>query len=408
MTGPSKVSVLGPLEEFAEGFHAGLARLGYSARSSEAQQRLMKHLSGWLGVQGFSAGDLTAEVAAQFAAARRRSCSNLRSQRALGPLLNYLRGRGVTPMPSVTAPVGPPEVVAERFARYLSTQRGLAPATVRSYVSQVRPFLAAHAGSNGEGHHDGCTSLTAKQVAEFVTARAVGQHSRSVGVGVNALRALLRWMWLEGMVPAPLADTIGSVAAPTGTGLPKALTTGQVHELLAALPAEGAVRLRDEAMLALMWRLGLRAGEVASLRLEDIDWRIGVIAVRGKGDRREQVPLPADVGTLLAAYLQRGRPVGGAHRQAFLAVDAPHRPLGAHAVSSAAARALARAGISGPGAAHRLRHTAACRVLAGGGGLVEAGQLLRHSSPAATAVYAKSDLGALAVLVRPWPVGASR
>jgi len=403
MADPSKMSVSGPLGEFAEGFRAELAGLGYSPRSSEAQLRLMRHLSGWLGVQGFSVGDLTGEVSAQFVAARRGLYSHLRSQRALDPLLGYLRGRGVAPMPARVSPAAPSGVVAERFAQYLSTQRGLAPATIRSYLAQVRPFLVAHESNGG-----GWASLTARQVAAFVAGRAVGQRPRSLGVGVNALRALLRWMWLEGMVAASLADTIGSIAAPTGTGLPKALTADQVDDLLAALPADGVTRLRDEAMLALMWRLGLRAGEVASLRLEDIDWPVGVVVVRGKGDRVEQVPLPVDVGELLATYLQRGRPVGRAYRQVFLAVDAPHRPLGASAVSSVVARAFARAGIAGPGAAHRLRHTAACRVLAGGGGLVEAGQLLRHASAAATAVYAKSDLTALAVLARPWPAGASR
>jgi integrase len=161
-------------------------------------------------------------------------------------------------------------------------------------------------------------------------------------------------------------------------------------------------------MLALMWRLGLRAGEVASLRLDDIDWRIGVIAVHGKRGRHDHLPLPVDVGKPLAVYLRRGRPAGRTHREVFLALDAPHRPLKASGVSSVAARALARAGIPGPGAAHRLRHTAACAVLATGGGLVEAGQLLRHSSPQATAVYAKSDLAALAVLARAWPVEARR
>jgi len=161
-------------------------------------------------------------------------------------------------------------------------------------------------------------------------------------------------------------------------------------------------------MLALMVRLGLRAGEVASLRLEDVDWRVGVVAVLGKRGRHEQMPLPVDVGELMTNYLRRGRPVGGTHRRLFLGLDAPHRPLTADAVSRVASCALARAGISGRGAAHRLRHTAACEVLAAGGGLVEAGQLLRHSSPEATAIYAKSDLVALAMLARPWPIGVIR
>ena len=160
-------------------------------------------------------------------------------------------------------------------------------------------------------------------------------------------------------------------------------------------------------MVALMLRLALRAGEVAALLLEDIDWRSGVLSVRGKGGRLDQVPLPADVGGPLARYLRHGRPAGTAHRQVFLALDAPHGPLTAPAVASVAARALAGAGITGPGAAHRLRHTAACGVLAAGGGLAEAGQLLRHTSPQATAVYARSDIAALRSIARPWP-GAAR
>lgn len=160
-------------------------------------------------------------------------------------------------------------------------------------------------------------------------------------------------------------------------------------------------------MLALMHRLGLRAGEVGASRLEDIDWRAGLLTVRGKGARCDQLPLPADVGKLLADYLRHTRPTDSSHRQVFLALDAPHRPLAGCAVSSVAARALTSAGITGPGAAHRLRHTAACATLAAGGGLTETGQLLRHADATATAIYAKCDLpawrGWLAPGRRRWP-----
>ena len=249
-------------------------------------------------------------------------------------------------------------------------------------------------------------ALTERQVSAFVTDRAIGQRPKSLSVGVNGLRSLLRWMWRERIVPASLADATGSVAAPTGTSLPKALSAGQVKDLFGALSVDGNARLRDEAMLTSMLRLGLRSGEVAGLGLDDIDWRLGLIVVNGKGARRDQLPLPVDVGKLLVTYLKDGRPTEVSHRQVFLALDAPHRPLGSAAVTSVAARAMARAGISGPGAAHRLRHTAACQVLAGGGGLVEVGQLLRHSSPSATALYAKSDLAAMAMLARPWAGGS--
>ncbi len=401
MAGRYRVRVCGPLQEFEEGFRGELTGRGYSWVSAEAQLGLMKHLSSWLESRGQSAGELTPEVVAQFMATRRRVHSHLRGPRALVPLLGFLREQGATPMPTVVVAVALADVVAERFAQYLSLERGLATATVRSYVSQVRPFLAEHVADDGR-----CGSLTAQQVAAFVTGRATGQRPRSVQVGANALRALLRWMWREQMVPELLADAVGSIAAPTLTSVPKALSSEQVCDMQVALPADGPIRLRNEAMLTLMWRLGLRAGEVAALTLDDIDWRSGVVTVLGKGGGREQMPLPVDVGKLLADYARRGRPVGNAYRQVFLGVDAPHRPLRSAAVSSVASRAFARAGITGPGAAHRLRHTAACGVLAGGGGLREAGQLLRHASPAATAIYAKSDVVALTALARPWPGGA--
>ncbi|HZN75261.1 MAG TPA: tyrosine-type recombinase/integrase [Micromonosporaceae bacterium] len=399
MSGSLGVSLSGSLAGFGLGFAAELARLGYARCSAQAQLRLMGHVSKWLASQGLGAGDLSAEVVKRFVVARRSRCRSMRSARALLPLVGFLRRAGVAPMPVPATPAGPVEEIIARFVEHLRAGRGLADATVVSYVSQAAVFLRWRVERYGADW----ASLTAMQVHEFVGVRARGQRPRSVQVGVNAVRALLRWMSTQGLVSAGLAESLGSVGGPAMAGLPKALTAAQVSGLFAALPAGGPVRLRNEAILMLLWRLGLRAGEVAGLLLEDVDWRSGVILVRGKGNRHEQVPLPADVGASLAAYLKEGRPAGGKHRQVFLAVDAPHRPVGSAAVSSMVARAAAGAGIPGPVHAHRLRHTAACQVLAGGGGLVEAGQLLRHASVAATAVYAKADVTALTVLARPWP-----
>jgi len=364
----------------------------------------MGHVSSWLAAQGLAAGDLSVEVVERFVAARRSRYRSMHSSRALVPLLELLRRVGVAPMPVPAIPAGPVEEITSRFAEHLRTGRGLADATVVSYVSQTAVFLRWRFERYGADWG----SLTVRQVHEFVGVRAQGQRPRSVQVGVNAVRVLLRWMSAQGQVPAGLAESLGSFGAPTMAGLPKALPAGQVIGLFASLPDDGPIRLRNHAILALLWRMGLRAGEVAGLLLNDIDWRNGVILVRGKGNRHEQVPLPADVGASLAAYLKDGRPAGGTDRRVFLAVDAPHRPVGSSAVSSVVARAAATAGIPGPIHAHRLRHTAACQVLAGGGGLVEAGQLLRHASAAATAVYAKVDITALAVLARPWPGAGAR
>jgi site-specific recombinase XerD len=359
----------------------------------------MAHLSRWMSAEGLAAGDLTAEAVERFVIARRASYRGLRSPRALVALLGCLRSRGAVPPAPVVAATDPVELLLERFGGYLARERALAEATVSSYCSQVRPFVREHAPG-------GWCGLTSRQVAVFVTERSLEQPPRSVAVRANALRCLLRWMWREGLVASSsLAEAVGKVAAPTGNVPSRALSATELQYLVAGLPA-GAARIRDEAMLALMWRLGLRAGEVARLRLDDVNWREGIVLVRGKRARLDHLPLPVDVGKLMSGYLSRGRPRGSAHRAVFLALDAPHGPLSSGAVSSVAARALAAAGIAGGGGAHRLRHTAACGVLAAGGGLAEAGQLLRHSSPETSAIYARSDHRALAVLARPWPTSA--
>ncbi len=388
----------GPLVGFLDGFAGELERVGYSPRTIETQVNLARHLSRWLAVEGLAAADLDGGVIARFLVVRRVTYSSMRSALALVPLLAFLRsvGAGVPPV-VVAVPADPAALLVERFSRYLATERGLAAATVRSYVSQVSPFVTAFPpGQNGV-----VVGVTARQVADFQTARSADCRPGSVAVGANALRALLRWMWRERIVPEDLSGSVGAVCRPAGATVPKALSVGEVAELRAELASEPE-RLRNEAMVALMLRLGLRAGEVAGLSLDDIGWRVGVIVVRGKRGRIDELPIPVDVGELLVAYLRDGRP-DRPDRHVFLGVDAPHRALAGSAVTSVAARALKHAGIVGPGAAHRLRHTAACGVLAGGGGLIEAGQLLRHSGPQTTAIYARADIAALATIARPWP-----
>jgi len=162
---------------------------------------------------------------------------------------------------------------------------------------------------------------------------------------------------------------------------------------------------RDRAILVLLARLGLRAGEVAGLGLDDLDWRAGEISVRGKGSRRERLPLPVDVGEALAAYLHDGRPPA-ACRTVFLRLNAPITGLTVSGVTAVVYRACARAGLPRAGA-HRLRHSTASAMLAGGGTLTEVGQVLRHVRLETTAIYAKIDREALRGLARPWPGGAA-
>jgi integrase/recombinase XerD len=159
-------------------------------------------------------------------------------------------------------------------------------------------------------------------------------------------------------------------------------------------------------VLVILLRLGLRRSEVAGLCLDDIDWRQGEMVVRGKGGREDRLPMPADVGEAIAAYLRRGRRQGD-RREVFLRARAPYGPMASGTVSSTVRRACRRAGIAEVGS-HRLRHTVACEMVAAGVPLVEIAQVLRHHSLQTTAVYARVDLERLRRLAPPWPGGENR
>jgi integrase len=186
--------------------------------------------------------------------------------------------------------------------------------------------------------------------------------------------------------------------------LPKGIPAGDLDLLLASCDRERPRGQRDYAILALLARLGLRAGEVAGLTLDDIDWRRGELSVRGKARREEALPLPGDVGEAIAGYLRCGRPESDA-RNVFLRCYAPRRGLTNRGVTGIVYKACDRAGITRVGA-HRLRHAAASRMLAAGASLGEVGEALRQRSAASTAIYARIDRDRLAPLARPWPGSA--
>jgi integrase/recombinase XerD len=276
------------LAEYADGFVAWLGGLGYSPRTCEAQVALLRHLAGWLAQQGVPLAGLSSEVAGEYAAVR-RDRAQLRSERALRPVLSYLRELGAVPPATVVVSHEPVDVLLARFGGWLSRERGLAPATVSSYLHQARPFADACAGQIGV--------LTAARVSDLATAGAWGLRPRSAQVRANAVRALLRFAWLEGLTAVPLAGFVGSFAAPAGPAVPKGLSPAQAAEFLAFVRAAPG-GLRNEPMMALLLRLALRAGEAAGLLLDDIAWRQGVITVRGRGNRADQVPLPAVISSL--------------------------------------------------------------------------------------------------------------
>jgi len=400
-TKPSWPGVTGPLAEYAGGFRAELARLGYTPLTAASQLRLVAHLSRWLAGEGLDASALTAPVAERYFAGRRSAgYANERTVAALGPLLGYLRGLGAAPVAVAESPATATGQLLARYASYLAAKRGLAPATVALNVRLVRPFLVQRAQER-DGRLD-LEQLTAAEVRAFVVAQS-RQRPRSVKRIVSALRSLLGFLHVDGIIGASLAGAVPSPAGWALTGLPKALDAGQVAAMLASCDLGTATGRRDRAILLLLARMGLRAGEVAALGLDDIDWRRGEITVCGKRGRRDRLPLPADVGEAIVAYLRAGRPKDALDRAVFIRAQAPRRALTYLGITEIVSIAARRAGIPGRVHAHRLRHSAATAMLRAGGSLTEIGQTLRHVRPLTTAIYAKVDVEALRPLARPWP-----
>jgi site-specific recombinase XerD len=297
--------------------------------------------------------------------------------------------------------LSPTEELLERLRVYLERERGLAEGTIYNYVHAARLFLRALESAGGLD----LDGLSTTDVNSFVVAECRGRSIAASKNLVNGLRSLLCFLYVEGITSVPLSGAVPAVSGWSGGGLPRGVDATSVRRLLASCDRRTAKGRRDFAILTLLSRLGLRAGEVVALDLDDIDWSRAEVLVRGKANRLERLPLPNDVGKALEGYLIRGRPPGEG-RAVFLRVLAPHRRITKGAVNVIVHAACERASLA-PMAPHRLRHTVASELLRRGAGLAEIGQLLRHRSAAVTSIYAKVDTVALRQLARPWPGSAS-
>jgi integrase/recombinase XerD len=401
---PSHVRFTGPLTRFVTGLAEELVVLGYTATSATAQMQLAAHLSRWLESQGLGPGDLTGPVIERFLAARRVSYTSHYSLQALGPVLGYLRRQSVVPETVAPEPSSPTEVLLARYRRYLTDERDLSGPVAHAYSHWITPFVEDRTDAAG---HVVFAELTAGDVARFLTAHLPTMTRKTAQMTACALRSFLRFLHNQQMVEVALADAVPAVAHRRLSGLPQALTPAQVDALLGACDRSGPVGRRDFAVITMLHRLGLRCAELTGLRLDDVDWQAGTLTIHGKGNRIDRLPLPVDVGQALVGYLRDGRPQTTA-RTVFVRAVAPFTELAGSGVSCIVARAARRAGL-GTVHAHRLRHTTASRTLNAGASLEEVAHLLRHASPATTAIYAKTDQTRLAALARPWPTvgGAS-
>ena len=393
----------GLLARHVVGFRAELVRLGYSTSVANRQVALMGQVSRWLAREGLDATVLATERVESFFQARRAAgCSCLRTRRSVAPLVGYLRRVGVLGEPQPPVITDPVETLVRAFGVYLVRERGLVEGTVHAYVRVARVFLSRRRGPDGVD----LTGLTAADVTGFATraCEPLG-HSAARGV-VSALRSLLRFLRWEGLTGVALDQAVLSVAG-WDSSLPKAVPAGRVRRLLDGCDRATAIGRRDYAIVLLLARLGLRAGEVIALELGDVDWRAGQIVVRGKGNRWDRLPLPVDVGQAMVDYLCHGRPASGS-RRVFVRHYAPAGAFraGSGVIRGVLARVCEQANLPYV-SPHRLRHSLASEMLRRGGSLVEIGQVLRHRGAAATAMYAKVDLVRLRTLAQPWPRGAA-
>lgn len=290
------------------------------------------------------------------------------------------------------------DLLAE-FGEWLDRLRGLAPVTVRNYCWNAGQFLAALPPPAQVS----VSLLDAGTVTAFMVGYCRDRNANSAKSMARSVRSFLRFAHATGRTSAELRGAVPPSAGWRLASLPRSVPAADLERLLAVTARSRftATGRRDYAILLLLARLGLRRGEVAGLRLDDIDWRAGELTVVGKGSRAERLPLPAEPGEAIVAWLADGRP-GCDTRSVFTTLSPPGRPLSPGAIGHVVGTACRRAGLARIGA-HRLRHTLATAMLRAGASLPEVGQVLRHRSARSTAIYAKVDEAALRPLARPWP-----
>ena len=394
----------GPLAPHIGLFAESLREQGYALASIHRHVLLAAGFSRWLQQRGVSLRSITSDHPPRYLRYRMRRVQRGRGDlAALGHLLAFLHCERLVPAERIPSRrLAAAERCAQAYERYLREIRGLAKATIVNYVPFIRSFLK-------DCFDDGpvmLSRLCASDVVRFVQRQAAHLHQKRAKLLTCALRSFLRYVRYLGKTKLDLAAAVPIVGNWSMSSIPRAITEDQVRHLLSSVDRRTAMGRRDYAILILLARLGLRSGEVASLELGDIDWKAGQLSVRGKTGQRSELPLTAEVGKVIAAYLRRGRP-HSTSRRVFLRAKAPVRGFrGASGVGSIVRHRLQRAGIDAPTlGAHQFRHGLASSLLRHGASLSEIGELLGHHNPETTKIYIKVDLDALRTLALPWPGG---
>jgi len=393
---------IGSLTPYIDPFAQYLLKQGYADTTARDKMRVVAKLSQWMEQQQFILDSLNEQKISVFLQElhlhehrpRRGDTTTLRE------LLRLLRDSSAVPETCTANDPCALEQLEDSFTCYLAQERGLTKATINNYVPVVHHFLTAHFGDDVLKTE----LLCVRDVTQFILNNLCNLAPKSAQLGVTALRCFFRFLYQRGKLDMDLAAALPTVANWHSSEVPKFITPQEVEQLLQSCNQNCLCQQRDYTVLLLLARLGLRAGEVVHLTLDDIDWHASLITIQGKGGRIDQLPLPMDVGEALVSYLRSGRP-RCTTRRLFVRVRAPYIGFASSvSIDSIVRRALHRAGLEPPHkGAHLLRHSLATGMLRNGASLAEIGQILRHRLTQTTEIYAKVDQATLRALAQPWP-----
>ena len=384
-------------------FSSRLFSQGYSPATIYSKNQIVRNFVRWIESQHFTICELDELSIDSFfedhpraGHVRRGDLSTLHS------LLEWLRNLGLTPEALIEADDSQLHIIENDFSRYLEEVRGLSQSTLHNYLPVIHCFLTESFSSDIIV----VSELGAQDITRFVLRHANIMNCRMAQLMTTALRGFFRFLRFRGDITTDLAATVPTVANWQLSEIPKSLAPEEVEQFLQSCDPTTATGKRDYAILLLLARLGLRAGEIVAMTLDEINWENGVITVHGKGLRRDQLPIPQDVGEALSMYLRHGRPQCETRRM-FVRARAPRQGFSSSsAIDDIVRRSLVRAGLNPiRKGAHLLRHSLATKMLSRGACLAEIGEVLRHSSTNTTEIYAKVDLAALSALAQPWPGG---
>jgi integrase/recombinase XerD len=401
--GHARSVALEPLPPLVRTFTDSLVDLGYMPSSIRLYRDTARHFTDWLRCSGISLFTIDETVVEQFMTDRQRFKDGrwgerfrIEYARRVEKFVRFLRDRGVVPLTAPEFEKLVPPLVTD-FQAWLRRHRGSSEQTVAVYSRTIMRLLPALG--------DDPAVYDAGLIRGVILEKSKNRSGPYVKAMTAALRSYLRFLTAHGLCRSWLDHAVPTVAHWRLSALPRYLPASIVEKLIAGCNLTKPAGVRDRAILLLLARLGVRAGDIVAMRLSDIEWEAGALRVRGKGRREVRLPLPQEVGDAILVYLNQVRPDVDSEL-IFLRSFAPHGPFaGSASVTAVVTYALKRAGIANAPSkgAHLLRHSAATTMLRSGATLDTIGAVLRHRSVETTAHYAKVDVNALRQIAQAWP-----